>query len=117
MAERWRKRKQLRIPLHETKLKENSHNSVPNPSAEENTTRNSVPCNQNRSKLSEFSSKPFRGREHGSEFLSVQQKIEKLWECCSEPFHGRETKSEQNAAADYFKNSVRQLLMYIQIIL
>ena len=53
-----------------------SRNSVPNPSAEEKTTRNSVPWNQNRCKFSEFRSKPFRGREHNSEFLSVQQKIE-----------------------------------------
>jgi hypothetical protein len=30
----------------------------------------------NRCKFSEFRSKPFRGREHNSEFLSVQQKIE-----------------------------------------
>ncbi len=58
------------------KIEVNSHNSVPNPSAEENTTRNSVPWNQNRCKFSEFCSEPFRGREHNSEFLSVQQKIE-----------------------------------------
>jgi hypothetical protein len=53
-----------------------SHNSVPNPSADENTTRNSVPWNQNRSKFSEFRSEPFRGRE---------------------------TNSDQNAAAEYLK--------------
>jgi hypothetical protein len=53
----------------------NSQNSVLNPSAEENTTRNSVPWNQNRCKFSEFRSEPFRGRELNSEFLSVQQKI------------------------------------------
>jgi hypothetical protein len=39
----------------------NSRNSVPNPSAEETTSRNSVPWNRNRSKLSEFPSEPFSG--------------------------------------------------------
>jgi hypothetical protein len=34
-------------------------NSVPNPSAEEKTTRNSVPWNKNTSKLSEFRFKAF----------------------------------------------------------
>jgi hypothetical protein len=38
-------------------------NSVPNPSAEEKTTGNSIPENKTRSKLSEFLSEPFRGRE------------------------------------------------------
>jgi hypothetical protein len=28
----------------------------------------------------------------------------KLSECCSKPFRGKETNSEQNAAAEYFKN-------------
>ncbi len=46
-------------------------NSVPNPSAEEKTTRNSVPLNKNRSELSEFPSDHFSGRENSSEFLSV----------------------------------------------
>ncbi len=36
----------------------NSRNSVPNPSAEEKTTRNSVPWNKNRRKLAEFRSEP-----------------------------------------------------------
>ncbi len=36
----------------------NSRNSVPNPSAEENITRNSVPWNKNRRKLAEFRSEP-----------------------------------------------------------
>jgi hypothetical protein len=51
----------------------NSRNSVPNPSAEENTTRNFVPWNWKRSKLSEFPSKPFSGRENSSEpvFLNI----------------------------------------------
>jgi hypothetical protein len=40
-----------------------SRNSVPNPSAEEKTSRNSVPRNRNRSKLSEVPSEPFSGRE------------------------------------------------------
>jgi hypothetical protein len=38
-------------------------NSVPNRSAEQKTTRNSVLWNKNRSKLLEFPSEPFRGRE------------------------------------------------------
>jgi hypothetical protein len=46
-------------------------NSGPNPSAEEKTTRNSVPLNKNRSELSEFPSDHFSGRENNSEFLSV----------------------------------------------
>jgi hypothetical protein len=52
----------------------NPRNSVPNPSAEEKTTRNSVPLNKNRSKLSEFPSEHFSGRENNSEFRSVEQK-------------------------------------------
>jgi hypothetical protein len=52
----------------------NSRNSVPNPSAEEKTTRNFVPWNKNRSKLTEFRSEPFSGRENNSEFRSVEQK-------------------------------------------
>ncbi len=40
-----------------------SGNSLPNRSAEEKTTRNSVPWNKFRSILSEFPSGPFRGRE------------------------------------------------------
>jgi hypothetical protein len=51
-------------------------NSVPNPSAEEKTTRNSVPLNKNRSELPEFPSEHFSGRENNSEFLSVDTKIE-----------------------------------------
>ena len=34
----------------------------------------SVPLNKNRSKLSEFPSEPFSGRENNSEFCSVEQK-------------------------------------------
>ncbi len=49
-----------------------SRNSVPNPSTEEKTTRNSVPLNKNRSKLSGFPSEPFSGRENNSEFRSVE---------------------------------------------
>ncbi len=41
-----RKRKQLGIPFRGTKIKANSQNSFPNPSAEEKTTRNSVPWNK-----------------------------------------------------------------------
>ncbi len=36
----------------------NSRNSVPNPSAEEKTTRNSVPSNKNTRELAEFRSEP-----------------------------------------------------------
>jgi hypothetical protein len=54
----------------------NPRNSVPNPSAEEKTTRNSVPLSKNRSKLSEFPSEHFSGRENNSKFLSVETKIE-----------------------------------------
>jgi hypothetical protein len=50
--------------------KENSGNSVPNRSAEEKKLRNSVPWNKNRSKLSEFRFKPFRGKETNPEFRS-----------------------------------------------
>jgi hypothetical protein len=110
-------------------------NSIPNPSAEEKTTRNSVPLNKNRSELSEFPSEHFSGRENNSEFLSVDTKIEeysqnslpnpsaeekttrnsvpwkkyrsKLSEFRSEPFRGRETCSTQNSAAQNFNNSVR----------
>jgi hypothetical protein len=44
--------------------KRKPRNSVPNPSAEEKTTRNSVPLNKNRSKLSEFPSEPFSRKEN-----------------------------------------------------
>jgi hypothetical protein len=54
--------------------KKNSRNSVPNPSAEEKTTWNSIPLNKNISKLSEFPSERFSGREKNSEFRSVEQK-------------------------------------------
>ncbi len=111
-------------------------NSVPNPSGEEKTTRNSVPLNKNRSELSEFPSEHFSGRENNSQFLSTNTKIEeysqnsipnptgkekttrnsvprkkyrsKLLESRSEPFHGRETCSTQNSAAQNFNNSVRK---------
>ncbi len=59
-----RKRKQLGITFRGTKIEAYSRNSIPNPFAEEKTTRNSVPWNKNRSKLLEFCSKPFRGREN-----------------------------------------------------
>ncbi len=62
-----------------------SQNSVPNPSAEEKTTLNSVPRNRYISKLSEFPSEPFSGRENNSEFRS-------------EPFRRRENNLEQIAA-------------------
>jgi hypothetical protein len=39
------------------------------------TTRNSVPFNKNRSKLSGFPSEPFTGRENNSEFHGTEQTI------------------------------------------
>jgi hypothetical protein len=47
------KRKKIGIPFRRTKIEAYSQNSAPNPSAEEKTTRNSVPWNKNRNKLSE----------------------------------------------------------------
>ncbi len=44
----------LGIPYRETNIEANSRNSVPNHSAEEKTTQNSVPWNKNRSKLKHF---------------------------------------------------------------
>ncbi len=49
---------------------ENSRNSVLNHSAEEKTTRNSVPWNKNISNHFEFCSEPFRGRDNNSKFRS-----------------------------------------------
>jgi hypothetical protein len=51
---------------HGTKLEANARNSVPNHSAEEKTTRNSVPRNKNISRHMEFCSEPFRGRDNNS---------------------------------------------------
>jgi hypothetical protein len=67
-----------------------SRNSVPNPSTEEKTTRNSVPLNKNRSKLSEFPSEPFSGRENNS----GSQIRNKLSELPSELFSDRENNPE-----------------------
>jgi hypothetical protein len=64
------RRKILGILYHGTKLDANARNSVLNHSAEENTTRNSVPWNKNISKYLEFCSEPFRGRDNYSEFRS-----------------------------------------------
>jgi hypothetical protein len=52
-------------------------NSVPNPSAEEKTTRNSVPQNKNSSKLSEFLSEPFR-RKYFSDLTNQVDEMESL---------------------------------------
>jgi hypothetical protein len=62
-----RKRKLFGIPFRGIKIEANSQNSFPNASAEEKTTRNSVPRNTNRSKLSKFPSEPFSVRENNSE--------------------------------------------------
>jgi hypothetical protein len=100
----------------------NSRNSVLNPSAEEKTSRISVPWNKNRSKLSEIRSELFRRRENNSEFRSLEQKLEansrkyipnhsaeekttqnsnpwnenrsKPTECCSKPFRGTDNNSK-----------------------
>jgi hypothetical protein len=53
--------------------KENPHNTVSNPSAEEKITRNFIPLNKNRRKLSEFPSEHFNGRENNSKFRSMKQ--------------------------------------------
>jgi hypothetical protein len=68
------KRKMPGILYSGTKIEANSRNSILNHSAEEKNARNSVPCNKNRSKLSEFHSEPIRGRENNSELHSVEQK-------------------------------------------
>ena len=78
-----------------------SRNSVPNPSAEEKTTRNSVPWTKNRSMLSEFPSEPFSGRENNSEFRSVELNRSRLSEFRSEPFCGRENNSEQKQKTEF----------------
>jgi hypothetical protein len=53
----------LRILYHGTKIELNSRNSVLNHSAEEKTTRMSIPLNKKRNKHLEFRSEPFRRRE------------------------------------------------------
>jgi hypothetical protein len=50
------RRKMLGILNHGTKMERNSRNSVLNHSGEKEPTRNSIPWNKNRSKLSEFRS-------------------------------------------------------------
>jgi hypothetical protein len=62
------------ILYYGTKIEANSGNSVLNHSAEEKTTRNSIPWNKYISKLLEFCSEPFCGRENNSAFRSVEQK-------------------------------------------
>ncbi len=71
-----------------------SRNSVPNPSAEEKTSRNSVPRNRNRSKLSEFPSEHFSGRETTRNSVPRNRNRSKLSKFPSEPFSGRENNSE-----------------------
>jgi hypothetical protein len=63
----------------------NSRNSVPNPSAEEKTTRNSVPWSKNRSKVSGFRSESFRERANSRN--SLPWKRERL----GIPFRGAKT--------------------------
>ncbi len=61
-----------------TKIEEYSQNYLPNPSAEEKTTRNSVPWKKYRSKLSEF-----RGRETCSTQNSAAQNFNNSVQCQS----------------------------------
>jgi hypothetical protein len=78
---------------------ENSWNSIPNHSAEEKNARSSVPWNKNRSKLPEFHSQPFRGRETTRNSIPWNKNRCKLWE-----FHS-EAVSEENilfAGAGFF---------------
>jgi hypothetical protein len=63
--------KMLGILYSGTKKEANPRDSVPHHSAEEENARNFVPCKKNMSKLSEFLSEPFHGRENNSEFRSV----------------------------------------------
>ncbi len=81
-----------------------SRNSVPNRSAEEKNTLNSLPWNKIRCKRSEFRPEPFRGREYNSEFRSLEQHISKYLEFCSEPFHGRDNYSEFRSEACLGRN-------------
>ncbi len=83
-----RKRKQLGIPFRRPYISANSRNSLAYPSSEEKTPWNSVAWNRNRSKLSEFRSEPFRGRENNSEqnaaaAVSDSIHIESSWELLS----------------------------------
>ncbi len=71
----------LGIPFRGTKIEENSRNSGPNYSAEENTIRNSFPCNKKEK------------QSVGMPFWTIPWK---------------RTNSEQNVAAEYFKNSIRK---------
>jgi hypothetical protein len=80
-----RKRKQLRILFLKTKIEANSRNSVPNHSAEEKPTRNSVPWNKISSHLRlllianllEFRSEACLGRKH------VVNTVCKIYKTCN----------------------------------
>ncbi len=91
------KRKQLGIPFRGTKI---------NPSAVENTTRNSVPWNQNRCKILGimFRTIPQKRRQLGIPFRATKIEIYSVPSVEEKPTQ----KSEQNAAAKYFNNSVRK---------
>jgi hypothetical protein len=55
------------VPLNKYRINQSiSRNSLPNISAEEKTTRNSVPWNKKRSILSELPSELFSGRKNNS---------------------------------------------------
>ncbi len=87
---------------------ETSQNSVPNPSAEEKTTRNSVPWNKNRSKLSNSVPNPFPEDKTTQNSVPWNKNRSKLLEFRSKPFRGRENISEQNTAG-YKKTGLGEL--------
>jgi hypothetical protein len=71
---------------------ENLRNSIPTTSTEDKTTRNSVPLNKNRSKLSELPSEHFSGRENNTKFRSVEKKLKHTVEI---PFQTLQRKRKQ----------------------
>ncbi len=74
---------------------ENSRNSIPNFSAEEKNARNSVPWNENRKKLSEFRSQPFRGRETARNSVPWNKIEANTWNFA--PNHSGEEKTTRNS--------------------
>ncbi len=67
-------KKMLGILYRGTEIEANSRNSFRNHSVEEETTRNSIPW-KNTSKLSEFRSEPFHGRENNSNSILVPKHL------------------------------------------
>ncbi len=85
--------------------KRNSRNSVPNPSVEEKTTRNSVPWTKNRSKISKFPSEPLQRKRTPRNSVPWNRNKSKISEFSSEPFRGRENNSEFRSVELKQKNS------------